>query len=212
MKRLILFIAGLMICTSVSQAVWQDGFITAGEYAYGAIWTNYCPPLIVEGGGADVIEVRDYGRLEVRYTSTPITNNSGIWDIALGHNAHLDYFGGMTEEITIGNSATASLYGGRIDAITSMQYVGWLGGRYWGEPHVSIYCQPGWSWISSGQNKVGITGLWQDNTPFTIEFVDRTSYGYPPTWMNINVVEIPEPISLALLAFSGLLERFIRLL
>jgi hypothetical protein len=119
----------------------------------------------------------------------------------LGYS-HLDYFGGMTEEITIGSSATASLYGGRIDAITSMQYVGWLGGRFWGDPHVSIYCKPGWSWILNGQNKVGITGLWQDNTPFSIELINDPDY--PPTWMNINVVEIPEPTGFGLLALGAL--------
>lgn len=141
----------------------------------------------------------------MRYTSTPITNNSGIWDIYVADYSQLLYLGGATEEITIADWATAVLKGGRIDAITSMQYVGWLGGRFWGDPHVSIYCQPGWSWISSGSNKVGITGLWRDNTPFSIQLINDPDY--PPTWMNINVVEIPEPASLALVAFSGLLIR-----
>jgi hypothetical protein len=54
MKRWVAILTGLVMCTSFSYAatVWQDGFITAGEYAVGVIWNNYYPPLIVEGGGS----------------------------------------------------------------------------------------------------------------------------------------------------------------
>ena len=100
----------------------DDGFISEGEYAYGVRWTSSDPPLIVNGGGADVIEVRDYGRLEVQYTSTPITETTGIWDILVTGNAHLKYLGGMTEEITTHVNGTVELKGGHVDAITSMQY------------------------------------------------------------------------------------------
>ena len=51
MKRVIPFLFGLVICSSLSLADYSDGFITAGEYEYGVDWFSYDPPLIVEGGG-----------------------------------------------------------------------------------------------------------------------------------------------------------------
>ena len=51
MKRTVLFLFGLVICSSLSLADYSDGFITAGEYEYFVEWNSYNPPLIVEGGG-----------------------------------------------------------------------------------------------------------------------------------------------------------------
>jgi hypothetical protein len=195
------------LLASVSFAGYSDGWITAGEYEYGVIWTTYNPPLIIAGGGADVIDVVN-GRLEVRSTSIPINGDfdtGGIWDIALFGSSHLDYLLGITDLLTIDGYATADLYGGRIDAINSMQYIGWRYGRWYGDPHIDIYAQPGWSWIYSGQQeKIGITGLWQDNTPFSIELINDPDYD--PTWMNINVI-VPEPATLCLISLGGLLIR-----
>jgi hypothetical protein len=51
----------------------------------------------------------------------------------------------------------------------------------------------------------GITGLWKNGTPFSIQFLDQTASGYDPVWKNINV--IPEPITLFLFGLGGLLLR-----
>ena len=206
MKRIVPFLLGFMVCSTLSLADYSDGFITAGEYEYGVEWNSYDPPLIVEGGGADVIEMRNFGRLEVRYTSIPINGNwytGGILDILLDGNSELLYLGGETEEITIYDDALATLKGGRIDYITSFQYTA--------TKHVNIYSQPGWSWLEADKDLdgeleiVGIMGLWQDSTAFNINFVDRTEFGYDPTWMNINVV--PEPATLPLICFGAALIR-----
>jgi hypothetical protein len=196
-KKVLTFFIGFLVCLSVSLAGYSDGFITAGEYEGFVTWTSSNPPLIVEGGGAVSIEVRNSGRLEVRSTSTPVNGNwhtGGITDIGLLGYSHLDYLGGITEEITIASNATANLTGGRIDAITSMQFAA--------TKHIDLYCQPGWSWV--GQ-KVGITGLWENGIAFNIELINDSDYD--PTWMNINVVEIPEPVTLTLLGLGGLFLR-----
>ncbi len=195
---------GLMICVSFSLAGYSDGYITAGEYEEWVEWTCADPPLIIDGGGSNWIEMRNFGRLEVRSTSTPINNNfdtGGIWDISLDDYSELVYLGGITEEITICENAFAILKGGRIVAITSMQNAT--------TQHIDLYCQPGWSWLYEDEDLdgfdeiVGITGLWKDGTTFKNEFINDEDYD--PVYMNINV--IPERASLALLGLGGVFVR-----
>jgi hypothetical protein len=203
MKRIVSFLI-FALCFSTGYAGYagySDGFITAGEYEYGVDWLSGL--LVVNGGGADRIEVLNSALLEVRSTSIPINENwyvGGILDIAIKNNSHLDYYGGQTQELTVRGNATANLYGGRIDYITNAQFVT--------IPHVNIYCQPGWLWILDGtQKKVGITGLWEDNSTFNIHFTSNGEYfGADPVWENINVI-IPEPASMLLLGLGGLLIR-----
>ena len=153
-----------------------------------------------------MIEMRNFGRLEVRYTSIPINddwNTGGIRDIHLADDSELFYLGGINDLITIGENAEAALKGGKINGIRSYQYTD--------TKHIDLYSQPGWSWLYDDEDFdgideiVGITGLWQDDSDFTIGFINDYTFGYDPVYMNINV--IPEPTTLALLALGGLLIR-----
>lgn len=200
MKRMVPLL--LVICVSVSFtfADYSDGFITEGEYEGGVEWFTADPPLIVDGGGAIVIEMREFGRLEVRSTSSPLELGvGGIFDIALLGPVHLDYLGGLTELITTASIATTDLRGGSINYILSRQYTISTGA----DPYIDLYAQTGWSWISDDP-LIGIQGLWQDGSPFAIEFINDEDYD--PVWTNLNVI-VPEPATLALLSFGGLLIR-----
>ncbi len=206
MKRVVLYLllVALYPCACFADlGDADDGYLTEGEYDYG-VWLEGEDELIVMGGGGDRIDAWDYSYLEVRYTSTPLQwNVGGILDIALDDYSELLYLDGLTEEISIYDNATALLKGGRIDYIRSFQIVG-------GSPHITIECQPGWSWLYTSSDITGVSGLWADSTSFNIEFFDRTSSGYDPVWENINIIEIPEPATLVLFGLGGLLANLYR--
>ena len=177
-----------------------DGYLGIGEYETSYIVVEGSEQLFVVGGGAERITTKDTSYLEVQYTSTPLSNSSGIYDIFVDDNSELLYLGGITQEITLYDSATAHLKGGRIDGITMFRRP-----DQWCE--AIIYCRENWSWVYNSSEQIkGITGLWADGTDFDILFVD-VGDPYPPTWENINIVIIPEPATLALLALGGLLIR-----
>lgn len=176
-----------------------DGRLVEDEYVGFSVALEGFEELFVMGGGANEIEAKDHSYLEVQYTSTPLSSSSGIYDIFLADESELLYLGGITEEITVGNDAVAILKGGRIDGIT----IGHLAADLCS---VTIYCRPDWDWVYVSGKKKGITGLWQDGSAFNIQFINVGGI-FPPTADFVNVIEIPEPASLVLLALGGLLIR-----
>ncbi|HOK67837.1 MAG TPA: hypothetical protein PK052_12320 [Anaerohalosphaeraceae bacterium] len=187
-----------LLCTSasISLAGYIDGYITAGEYESWVTWSSNTQPLVVDGGGAAVIEMRNYSQLEVRSTSIPDNGNwhtGGIRDIWLDDYSRLLYTGGITDLITLEKHATAILKGGCINTITCYQLSS--------PKHIDIYALPGWSWIS-GDPSLGIQGKWWSGSPFSIEFDNNA--GFAPVWTNINVI-IPEPATLIALSLGSLL-------
>jgi hypothetical protein len=202
--RKIVLLVLLAYCAPTVLAGYSDGFITAGEYEYSVTWRTYAPPLIVDGGGADRISIRDYGALAVKSTSTPLAPPwdgypGGVYDIVTYDNSHLLFLGGLTELITTRGSATAELKGGKIHLIKSMQYTA----KTNSDPHIDLYCQSGWSWINNDP-LLGIQGKWMDGSSFEIEFINDSTYD--PTWTNINVI-VPEPATLLLLSLGAVLLR-----
>lgn len=157
------------------------------------------------GGGADIIEMWRYSHLKVLSTSPFIAGYGGIWDISL--YGHMDYFGGQTEELSISGYATANLYGGRIDYISSFQkvfnvIVGWDDqGNPIFNTHIEMFVK---NYLFNPAT-TRVTGTWGDNSTFNIKLLNQT--GYDPVINNIKFTIIPEPASLALLALGGLLIR-----
>jgi len=109
------------------------------------------------------------------------------------------YLDGVSELIIIGSSAVAELQGGSINYIKSMQYTTKIGA----DPHIDLYCLPGWSWISDNP-LLGIKGQWWDGSPFSIKFIN--DFDYDPAWTNINIIT-PEPTTMLLLGLGGLMLR-----
>jgi len=180
-------------------AGYSDGYIIDGEYEGSITWRSYDPPLVVDGGGAVRISVRDSGCLEVRSTSTPLgVGIGGVYDILLYNHSQLLYVDGITELIDVGDNVKAILKGGSINYIRSMKFT-----NNGTDQNVDLYCLPGWSWISDN-SLLGITGQWWDGSSFSIKFIN--DFDYDPAWTNINIIT-PEPTTLLLLGLGGLLLR-----
>ena len=202
MKKLVLLLLPVF-CFSITYAGYENGGVITtyvGDVdCFGGLLE------VKNGGAADLLEMQNSSHLKV-WSTSDLGYMGGIWDIRLLDHSHLDYYSGWTDELTLYNYATADLRGGRIDGISSFQYVGQIG-RDWVDPHINIYALPGWSWtLDDNQKKVGITGQWWDSTPFDIHFTTNgESFGYDPVWENINV--IPEPATLLLFVTGGLFVR-----
>lgn len=123
-------------------------------------------------------------------------NVGGIAVIALNHNSMMNYYGGETSGLYTYSDAQAVLRGGRIDHISSYQYV-WWGDNY--VPHIEIVCKE--HDFNSSTNI--LTGVWMDDSLFNIQLHDQT--GYDPAIENIFFT--PEPVTLLLFGFGGLVVR-----
>lgn len=203
MKRLIpcLLMYSVIFCPcfaglSDSDAA-SDGFLDEGEWDGGIVRLEGQETLLVRGGGASWIEAKEYGYIEVQYTSIPLGYQTGIYDIVLYDNSELLYLGGVTEELTIRDDSTAELKGGWIDGITVLSFPGDTGG-------VTIFCQEDYQWKYVSGQKKGITGLWADGSAFNINFVN-VGGPFPPTANFVSVEVIPEPTTMLLFCIGSLL-------
>jgi hypothetical protein len=173
-----------------------DGRLSTGEYA-GGVSLIGDEILIVDGGDADVIDTWNSSQLKVQSTSLPLslTGRRGVYDIHLSDNSSLLFTGGATESVVLYKNSIAEFKGGQINHITIYR-------RPQDTCYVTIFAQADYQ-----MNATGISGLWEDGSPFDIHF-DNASSPFPPTANFVNVVEVmPEPGTLALLGLGGLLLR-----
>ncbi len=185
------------------------------QYEYGGVITGYegyveCLSglLVVDGGGADIIEMWRYSHLEVLSTTPLNPHYGGILDIRL--YGHMDYFSGQTEELSMSGYATAKLYGGRIDYISSYQkvfdvIVGWdKQGKPIFNTHIEMFVRD----YKYNPATMRITGTWEDYTTFNIKLLDQSSDPrFDPAIDNIKFTIIPEPVTFVLLILGGSLLR-----
>ncbi len=200
----ILWLLILFISSICNASVIDDGCLSTGEYIpHGQVYNSDI--LLVNGGNAHQITMNNTSTLIVNSTSLPLssTANNGIWSIIIWDNSSLHFSGGASNTIYLSDDATALIDGGLVNYIFSSQIVQLDEyGNY--STHITIDCQDDWEWIrDSGDNIVGISGSWWDDTSFNIDFIN--SDNYEPTYMNIKV--IPEPASLLLLSAGSLLLK-----
>jgi len=200
MKKRIVLLMGVLVCSGISRAM-----VITDTYEYDIRLEN-SDFLLVTGGGADQVTAFDNSSIEIRGTARPLQIDvGGIWNMTLFHNSTLSYYGGETGGITFYSNASAVLQGGRIDYISSYQYVPMPNNTAY--PHIEIISR---EYDDSNPNL--ITGIWNvDNDSdgefdtFSINLIDQT--GYDHVIDNITFTIIPEPATLCMVAVGVLLVR-----
>ena len=114
----------------------------------------------------------------------------GIGNIFISETSSLLFSGGEMNALSIYNQASAVLEGGSMDYIASHQILG--------DPHIEMIVQEYDFNISTNI----LTGLWANDTAFSIELVNQS--GYDPVIDNIAFTIVPEPATLLLMC-SGML-------
>ncbi len=203
MKRATHYFMAICVCASVSFGAFDH--VISDTYEHGTVTLN-SESLLVTGAGA--LSIRAYGSsyVELRETTPPLQMDvGGVWGMRLNDSSSMNYYGGETGDITFWDNSSAVIQGGRIDYISSYQYVLSPNQNY--IPHIEIIVRE-----YDDSNPNFITGIWNvdnDNNGeydiFSINLLDQA--GYDPVIDNIKFTIIPEPASLLLISIGGLLMR-----
>ena len=134
--------------------------------------------------------------IEVQGTAPLLQLVGGIYFMGLNDNSTLNYFGGETGALSIWNQASAVLEGGRIDYIESHQILG--------NPHIEMIVQE-YDFSSYDIDTDLLTGLWADNSAFSIYLENQS--GYADVIDNITFTIVPEPATLSMICLGMLLLK-----
>jgi hypothetical protein len=213
----------LLLSAPLAQALPVDkDFTSSGQILDGEEWNNvsiYNDDTIVDmlGGLVDQMQTYDSSMLNVTggeiyslytreysfanisggtlggvmtwdHATANLFDGGSVFSLGAGVSGIINMMGGTTEYLHAGGSCTFNLYGGAVtDSLNA-----------WDFATVNIYGY-GFDYDPSAGNYNGgqLTGLWFDDTTFTIDLYDTVTYDH------INLV--PEPSSLILFALSALL-------
>jgi hypothetical protein len=191
-----------VVLTLAVPAFATDYTITSGYYGT-KIYQNH-DTLLMTGGGVNSITAEDYSILDIRNTTAFVPGSGGIGTLDLTDWSQLDFSVGQMYWLSVVNSASAVLSGGRIENLQTAQ-IAWVYGAAppiggW-HPHIEMIVKE-WNYNTASKR---LSGLWEDNSLFNIQLVNVS--GYSPTIDNIKFTIIPEPATLLLLGLGGLLLR-----
>ncbi len=201
MKRLVTILVVVLFAGGVAQGAYTYTYGPGTNF--GSMGLEQNESMLVNGGGGRHLDLfyNSYARIE----STPPLGTDygggvwagGIWRIdASGSASRLEILGGEIGVLDVWNSARVWLYGGRILTIESYQQAPTATDK-----HIDLFCKS----YSYNTGNGMLTGLWGDDSAFSIHLVNVA--GYTPTIDNINFITVPEPLSLSLLVLGGLLAR-----
>lgn len=202
MVRKYLLLLGVLVCPAIALAAFYE--IGPGEYDHGSLHLVSGDSLLITGGGAYEIWAEGTSYVEVQDTAPYKVDVGGIGGIDLDYNSSMNYYGGATAALYIYGNATAVLQGGSINIIRSFQdaddlvQVGW---DYENDipifrKHIEMIVKE----KSYNLSTKMLTGLWADDTAFSIQLHDQA--GYDPTIENITFTMVPEPATLAFLSLG----------
>jgi hypothetical protein len=222
-STILLVIIFLSICPVQAYAVWDiysDTDIYDGFYDFINIYDT--PPnsttVNMYGGNADFVSTFDSstlnfygGNAEVGAFDTSFINISGgvlsgveSWDNAIVHFVDEAY----SQSLGVGDYGTVNMSGGTVqylhagyDGVMNL-YAGSVidSLNAWSSATVNVFGYDLFITSLGGSYNCGyVTGFWNDNTPFTIDF------STPDTYLHVNL--IPEPSSLILLMLGTLALR-----
>ena len=206
MKKLLFILIIVVICTPV----------LLGDYTYtidsfGPVPNLYGTEslLMIDEGGDNMLTLYDFSSATIEGTSALEQGVGGIMVILATTDSHLDFLGGELGTLSMGNDATATLSGGWIVSIDSTQST--LRWDYEVDPaelvpnpHIEMIVNE-YSFSAYDIDTDILTGLWADDSAFSIYLENRS--GYDPVIDNISFTIVPEPATLALIGLGGLLIR-----
>ncbi len=192
MKNLWFTLVIVGICGSTALA---DFDFTISDTYEGSVSLNN-QSLLVEGGGAIQIVAWGSSYVEMQNTLPLQFGVGGINFMGLNDTSTLNYYGGETEGLSIYDDASAVLEGGRIDYIESHQILG--------QPHIEMIVQE-YDFSSYDIDTDLLTGLWADNSAFSIYLENQS--GYADVIDNISFTIVPEPATLLLISAGAIFLR-----
>ena len=183
----------LFVCLFVSTGL----AYTYEVYTYGDNKTLYDGESILVDleGGMDGLTLWEDSTATIQRTSILDQGTGGIWTIKLLNSSSVYVTGGQINMLDISNDATAVLKGGLIRNIWSSQTVP--------APHIKLYYSGNIPIVEDIGGLDFLVGQWGNGDPFSIYLHDT---GYD-AYGNFEFILVPEPITLALLAFGGLMLR-----